>query len=285
MAYAEVGMTKYARREEVRARDRRWALMATTLLVAFLLWQDHRSLERGNRLYRAGDPPAAAEVYRAWDRKGDGLPTAQYNLGTALLHIDADSAEAHLRRATEGKDRTTAQRGFYNLGYHFLTALQGSLNPDSTMRALTGAVESNRAALRLHPTDESARWNLALAQRRLDALVPPGEATARESSGSSADELAIDEQSLARSETADAVSGLEPEDPRLANNSGERQGAREGARETWASQDPGPLTRTVAFGLLETVDDEPESLIKGILWSHRPDIAWWGDQPYPGGGW
>ena len=279
-------MTKYVRSEEVRARARRWAaLLATILLVAFLLWQDHRSLERGNRLYRAGDPPAAAEVYRGSEREGDGFPTAQYNLGTALLQIDADSAGAHLRRATEGEDRTTAQRGFYNLGYHFLTVVRGSLNPDSAREAQTGAVESNRAALRLDPTDESARWNLALAQRSLDALVPPDETTNREISGSGTDELTIDDQALAHSETADAVSGLEPEDARLGDNSGERQGAREGAREAWATQDPGPLTRAEALGLLATVDDEPESLIKGILWSHRPDIAWWESQPYPGGGW
>ena len=71
----------------------------------------------------------------------------------------------------------------------------------------------------------------------------------------------------------------------MADNTGERQGAREGAREAWASQDPGPLTRTAAFRLLERVNDEPESLIRGILWSHRPDIAWWESQPYPGGGW
>ena len=281
-------MTTHGGREEVRGSSRRWALMTmvgTVLLVPVFLRQDHRSLERGNRLYRAGDPPAAAEIYRGSEGEGDGIPVARYNLGTALLQIDPDSAEVYLRRAAEGHDPTAAQRGFYNLGYRFLTAVQSPSEPDSAVKALTGAVENNRAALRLDPSDEKARWNLALAQRRLDALVPPGQEVDRESSGESDDQLAIDDQSLARSETADAVSGLEPEDARLADNTGERQGAREGARESWASQDPGPLTRTAAFGLLERVNDEPESLIRGILWSHRPDIAWWESQPYPGGGW
>ncbi len=274
--------------KDVRAVERRWALGALavmTLVVPFLLWQDYRSLERGNRLFRADDPPAAAEVYQGSLGEGDGLPTAQYNLGTALLQIDPDSAEAHLRRASEGEDRAAAQRGFYNLGYRFLTAIPGPLEPDATALALIGAVESNRAALRLDPTDESARWNLALAQRRIDALVPPGEESFRQSSGESDEELAVDDQSLTRSETADAQSGLEPEDPRQADNSGERRGTREGARESWASQDPGPLTRADAFGLLERVTDRTDSLIKGLLWSHRPDIAWWESQPFPGGGW
>ena len=282
-------MTTDGGRKEVWGSSRRWALIpmvATALLVPVFLSQDHSSLERGNRLYRAGDPPAAAEIYRGSEGEGDRIPVARYNLGTALLQIDPDSAEVYLRGAAEGQDPTAAQRGFYNLGYRFLTAVQGLSEPDLAVEALFGAVENNRAALHLDPTDERARWNLALAQRRLDALVPPGEQVNRESSSSeSDDEVAIDDQSLARSETADARSGLEPEDARMADNTGERQGAREGARESWASQDPGPLTRTAAFSLLERVNDETESLIRGILWSHRPDIAWWESQPYPGGGW
>ncbi len=261
------------------------ALVAAALLVPLFLWQDRQSLEHGNRLYRAGDPTAAAEIYRDTEEEGDGVVGAEYNLGTALLGSDPDSAEAHLRAATEGTNPNAAQRGFYNLGYRFLTAVQGPLEPQVAAGTLAGAVENNRAALRLDPSDESARWNLALAQRRLDALLPPSEQAERESGGEGTDEVAIDDQALARSETADAVSGLEPEDPRPANNTGERQGSREGAREAWASQDPGPLTRAAAIGLLDRVADEPESLIRGILWSHRPDIAWWESQPYPGGGW
>ena len=106
----EISMTKYI-------------LVATILLASFLLWRDHHSLERGNRLYRAGDSWGAAEVYRGSEKAGDGLPPVEYNLGTALLQIDPDSAQAHLLRVAEGEDRTTAQRALYNLGYRFLTAV------------------------------------------------------------------------------------------------------------------------------------------------------------------
>ena len=246
----EIGMTKYV-------------LVATIHLAPFLLWWDHGSLERGNRLYRAGDSPGAAEVYRGSERAGDGIPTVEYNLGTALLQIDPDSAQAHLLRAAEGEDRTTAQRALYNLGYRFLMAVQNPMEFDATVSALMGAVASNRLALRLDPADESARWNLALAQGWLDALAPSEYETAGTGS-----EL-----------------GGEAEDIVVANISGPRRGAVEGEREALAGDDPGPLSETAAFGLLESVTDEPESLVRRILWSHRPAVPWWEPQAYPGGGW
>lgn len=246
----KIGMTKYL-------------LLATILLAPFLFWRDHRSLERGNRLYRAGDSPGAAEVYRGSERVGGGLPIVDYNLGTALLEIDPDSAQAHLLRVVEGEDRGTAQRALYNLGYRFLTAVQNPMELDATVSALMAAVASNRLALRLDPADESARWNLALAQNWLDALAPPE-----------------DEAPGTRSEL-----GEEPEDTGVTNMSAPRRGAVEGEREALAGEDPGPMTAEAAYRLLEAVNDEAESLIIRILWSHRPDVAWWEPQAYPGGGW
>ena len=241
----------------------KYVLVATMLLAPFLLWRDHYSLERGNRLYRAGDSRGAAEVYRGSERAGAGLPTVEYNLGTALLEIDPDSAQAYLLRVADGGDRTNAQRAFYNLGYRFLTAVQSPMELDATVSALRAAVASNRLALRLDPTDESARWNLALAQNRLDALAPPDE----EVPGS------------------DSEVGDEPENTGVTNLSAPRRGAVEGEREALAGQDPGPMSATAASSLLEAVIDEPESLMRRILWSHRPDVPWWEPQAYPGGGW
>ena len=60
------------------------AVIVAVGLAAGIIWFDQGSLERGNRLYRDGDPPAAVEVY-------ERVPSAEYHLGTALLGIDADS--------------------------------------------------------------------------------------------------------------------------------------------------------------------------------------------------
>ena len=59
----------------------------------------------------------------------------------------------------------------------------------------------------------------------------------------------------------------------------------QGAREAWATQDPGPLAPDEARSLLTNLNDEPDLLLRGILWSHRPDVAWGSGQPYPGGRW
>lgn len=254
------------------------------LLLPVLVMQEMRSVERGNRIYRAGDPVTAAEVYgRAAGAEVEAGEA--YNLGTALLGVDGDSAQALLARAVETEDRRTAQRGYYNLGFRYLTRAELPSTPDSVQAALTGAIETLRTALRLDPTDQNARWNLALAIRRRDAMLPPGEEMGEESGSESDDEVPTNDVQLARSDEAPAESGPEPEDPRPTDDSGERVGPREGAREAWAMQDPGPITTARALELLATISDEPEDLMKGILWSHRPDIAWWSGQPYPGGPW
>jgi hypothetical protein len=116
-------------------------------------------------------------------------------------------------------------------------------------------------------------------------MQPPGSNRGRESSGESDDEVPQDDPAMARSESSEAESGPEPDEQRQADNPGPRQGPREGAREAWAAQDPGPLTQAEALGLLAGVDDQPEALVRGLLWAHRPDVAWWAGQAYPGGRW
>jgi len=266
------------------ARGRRrtaGAALVAILAAALLLVRDRGSLQRGNRLFRAGDAAAAADVYGRSARPGED--EARYNLGTALLAVDIDSAEAELRSASESADLGTAQKAFYNLGYRLL--IVADLDPDSTAAVLSRAVATNRQALRMDPSDQDARWNLALAQRRLDELRSPRDEAGTENSGESDDEMETNEASLARSDKPPEQQADVPEDPRPADSPGERRGPQEGARETWATQDPGPMTRAEALELLAGVRDDPEALVRGIMWSRRPDVAWWSGQLSPGGRW
>ncbi len=258
------------------------AALVAVVAAGLLLVRDRGSLERGNRLFRAGDPAAAADVYGR-----SALPEederARYNLGTALLAVDIDSADAVLRSATASRDRGTAQKAFYNLGYRLL--IVADLDPDSTAAVLSRAIETNRSALRMDPSDQDARWNLALAQRRLDAMRSPRDEAGTENNGESDDEMETNEASLARSDKPPEQQADVPETPRPADSPGQRRGPQEGAKETWATQDPGPMTRAEALELLAGVQDDPGALVRGIMWSRRPDVAWWSGQLSPGGRW
>jgi hypothetical protein len=250
--------------------------------VAVLLAMDRRSVEHANRQYRSGSVAAAANLYEQLASRSNGR--IFYNLGTATLALGGADPDSLLFMATADADSATRQRAFYNLGYLRLTRVDDSLEPDTASIVLRQSVEFGRAALRLDPRDDSARWNLALAQRMLDSLslfrVNPDR---RERAGD--DETPIDLVALTRSGEGTGESGLEPENPESGESSGERRGASEGAREAWATQDPGPLTAQAAMIMIQAVRDDPEQLLRGILWSHRPDVAWWNAEPYPGGDW
>ncbi|MEX2581738.1 MAG: hypothetical protein WD766_00560 [Gemmatimonadota bacterium] len=268
--------------ERPRAAWKPVLLLGFGMLLALLVWMDRGSVERGNRLFRSGQGPAAQKVYRGAAEGRGGA--AGYNLGTALLADGLPDAEVELERSAASADSTVAQRASYNLGYAKLIRVTPGMPPDSAIPLLTDAVRSSRTALRLNPRDEDARWNVALGQRMLDSLSFNQRLIDREEIAGE-DDFRLQDQALTRSDSGDGISGLEPEDPRPADNIGQRTGSATGAREAWASQDPGPMSVAAAQLLLEPLEDDAEQLIRGLLWAHRPDVAWWNDQPYPGGNW
>jgi hypothetical protein len=263
----------------------RLTVLAGLGLGAAFFWLDRGSLERGNRLAHGGDLAQAATLYRRHTAEAENA-LATFNLGTVLLDADPEGARERLEVAAFGigADTLVRQRAHYNLGHVFLVAANPGVESDSAVVLLEKAVENNRAAVRLRPGDLDARWNLAVAQRMLDSLghrplepqyeITPGE-----------DETRVDLNALVRSETGEGASGLEPETPNPGEVFGERTAPRQGARESWTSQDPGPLEGDAALRFLAGARDGPEQLIRGLLWSHRPDVAWWNAAPYPGGGW
>ncbi len=227
------------------------------------LWLHRSSLERGNHLYREGQADGAAEIYRARLEAEQGQAVSAYNLGTALMTLGSFEAEGYLRAASEAADRPAAQRGHYNLARLFLARAVAAEAPELAVPLLEVAVVSGRSALRLDPRDDDARWNLVLTQRLLDSLS-----------------LEIDVEAISDDDGAADRSegGLVIPEP------AQRGTPRGAEREALAGDDPGSLNTAEALALLDVVSTDVEALIRGMLWSLRPDVDPW-IQPYPGGAW
>jgi tetratricopeptide (TPR) repeat protein len=237
--------------------------LAVLGLAGAFFGQERWSLERGNRLYREGRVREAVEVYQARAAGSERPPApAAYNLGTALMTLGAAEAADYLRVAAEGGDSAAAQRGHYNLGYGYLAQFE-DVQPDSALELLTAAVASNRAALRLDPADDDARWNLAFAGLMLDSLMRLTEEVVE----------AIEEDAPSDEEGGIVI--------RQVAQLGPRRGLE---REATAGEDPPPMSEAEALALVRAVGPDVEMLIRGFLWSHRPDVAPWAE-PYPGGNW
>lgn len=272
----------------------RW-IAGLALIVAGLVWHDRGSTERGNRLYRTGDPASASRIYRGrLDRRAGRV--LEYNLGTALLSVEADSALRPLRAAAGAADSMVAQRGFYNLGYLFLSSVGPGTPPDTAIPLLLAAIGSNRAALRRAPGDERARWNLALAQRMLDSLGPsPAGGTGMNSSSQqsnipSEQQLATSElettgEARASSTEADEAFQRQTGSVQAGSSADQRASIQGGESEASAGRDPGAMNRIQALRLVRGMGDDPAQAIRGLLWAHRPAVAWWNREPFPGGNW
>jgi len=128
----------------------------------------------GTRLYRDGEYRKAAEAYAKALRDGDGSPSLRYNLGTALLRLEAfDSARAHLEAAVPEGGVEVRRRASYNAGNADLLPVFGKRVPDEERRPrLERAVAAYREALRLNPADVDAKWNLEIALRLLEEAPP-----------------------------------------------------------------------------------------------------------------
>ncbi len=261
------------------------ALAMVVIVASLIASQSRTTLERGNRLYRTGNARAAADVYAVRIDTTAFGSLASYNLGTALIQLGAEQAERYLIGAIEGTDSAAVQRGHYNLGYRLLSDVDANGDPFAAVPLLTGAIDHNRAALRLDPSDQDARWNLALALQTYSEVAQVFEEGPVEDGGGGELETSEQETEAELSESAEGEAADEPEDVPPSESRSDPNVATMGAREALAKGDPGPLTEEMAMTLLEGLTDDTELLVRGLLWSQRPDIEWWEDEPFPGGSW
>ena len=140
---------------------RLWMLLAIVVLTTGFGFGD---LEKGNRLFRAGEYAEAVEAYRAALDGGEDSPVLRYNLGTSLLRLGRyQEAEEHLTAALDAVEPGTREWVYYNLGQRYLEEARASQDPRAGRALYDAAVESYRQALRLAPDDVDAKWNYELA--------------------------------------------------------------------------------------------------------------------------
>lgn len=154
-------------------RATRIRLTVGLLSVIGLVWSwtvERESLERGNRLQRAGEFRAAADIYADRTRDDAVNPELRFNLGTALAEAADPTAEDELARAALAGDPTLRSRAHYNTGVMRLDRALYAEVADSVRIHAAASAEANRLALRARPDDDDAKWNLAMALRLLDSV-------------------------------------------------------------------------------------------------------------------
>lgn len=255
-------------------------LALALFLLAARAWT---SMEWGNRLFRSGRLRAAADIYATRvDTTASGA-RASFNLGTALLHLGSDEAERYLLRAIGGRDSAAAQRSHYNLAVRLLGGVESDTDPFAAIPLLSGAIDHGRAALRLDPRDDDARWNLALAIRAYAEVAEVFEEGPAES-GTEV-EVPEEEPEEGGSESESGGAGEELEDITPPDSPGRPAGAAEGVREALSREDPGPLTEAAIADILRGHVDDAERLVRAILWAGRPTVDRRSGEPFPGGDW
>lgn len=225
-----------------------------TLTVAGLVvsWTVERgSLERGNRLQRAGEYRAAADVYAERTRTDAVNPELRYNLGTALAQGDDPTAEGELARATLAVDPEVRGLAHYNTGVLRLDRALYAEVADSVRIHAAASVEANRLALRLRPDDDDAKWNLAMALRLLDSV-----SAVERRSGREITEGAVEADVVTRSvNVPDAEEDERAEDPPAQGES----------ETTVVLGDETPLTAAQAAEILGRSHLDPTLMLTKIL--------------------
>lgn len=137
------------------------AVMVVTSILLAGCSPGMRQARSGARHYEAGRYPEAYQAFqRAFEASGD--PAIHYDLGVAQYRLKRyeDAAKSFREAAAVPRLR---QRSYYNLGNAYVRAAEEAPEKDEPLRQAIGAYEE---ALRLHPADSAAKWNLELAIER-----------------------------------------------------------------------------------------------------------------------
>ena len=117
---------------------------------------DRQLIREGNRLFRMKDYAKAEVQYRKALEANQQNPQANYNLGCALMMQQKDSAAVvqYEKAARIEPNKMRRSKAFHNIG---VVCQNHKIYGD--------AIKAYEESLRLNPTDDETRYNLALCKK------------------------------------------------------------------------------------------------------------------------
>jgi Ca-activated chloride channel family protein len=133
-------------------------LFVITILISSALsaQTDRQLIREGNRLFRMKDYAKAEVQYRKALEANQQNPQANYNLGCALMMQQKDSAAVvqYEKAARIEPNKMRRSKAFHNIG---VVCQNHKMYGD--------AIKAYEESLRLNPTDDETRYNLALCKK------------------------------------------------------------------------------------------------------------------------
>lgn len=210
-------------------------LLTALLLLAFAAIHAqptaHRYLRKGDNAYESNNFTQAEENYRKALEKSEN-PQGSYNLGNAIYQQERyDEAIPRYEESAQSlKEDLARARAFHNLG-----------NAYYQKNELEKSIEAYKNALRLNPSDMETKFNLAIAQRKLQ----------QQEQEQNEDQQQNQQEEQEQDEQQQPPPDSEEEQQQKQQQQGEPQDVPE---------QPQDLTKEEARKLLEIIDQEEQKV-------------------------
>ena len=146
------------------------AILLITPLLATAQTYDWKQVQKGNRAFDRKDYTAAELHYLG--AAGNDLTTPVLNFNLGNVQLGKGSAKASLEyfervSNSVSTDTTLRAMAYHNQGYIYQASAMSTTREDERQKLLHTAIHHYKQALRLNPSDDNTRYNLALCQKLL----------------------------------------------------------------------------------------------------------------------
>jgi Ca-activated chloride channel family protein len=148
--------------------------MASTAALLFCLAfsvQLHASPAKALQNYKSGEYKSAYYEYKRLLEKNPADPRLHFNAGASAYQASKfDEAVKSFEAAVASPDPALQQQSYYNLGNSEFRLGESDSNPQQKMGLWEQALQHYDAALKINPSDNDAKFNKEVVQKRLEEL-------------------------------------------------------------------------------------------------------------------